>query len=335
MKISRVKIRFNSSKILITLSSLIISALIIFLAIKPEKYISSVYNGLLLFIKSVAPSLFPFFFFTKLLSTLGCIDKLSNLFKKPVAMLYNCPPAGGYIYLMSIISGYPVGSRILSDLYEQGGITHSEAKSMSSFTSTSGPLFIVGTVGVFMFKSSKFGYYALICHYIGALLNGLLYRKKKDTVQRDYRPSKKSLDNILSDCMTSSILSLAIVGGYIAIFSMVIDVLIDIKVIDTLANGLCFPLQYLGCDLQTCRGIVISMIEITRGCQEIALSPLAFKTTLPFVAGMLAFGGMSISFQSLSFLSKCKIKASYYFVTKATQAIITFIIAYVFVLIFL
>lgn len=335
MKISRVKIRFDSSKILITLSSLIISALIIFLAIKPEKYISSVYNGLLLFIKSVAPSLFPFFFFTKLLSTLGCIDKLSNLFKKPVAMLYNCPPAGGYIYLMSIISGYPVGSRILSDLCEQGGITHSEAKSMSSFTSTSGPLFIVGTVGVFMFKSSKFGYYALICHYIGALLNGLLYRKKKDTVQRDYRPSKKSLDNILSDCMTSSILSLAIVGGYIAIFSMVIDVLIDIKVIDTLANGLYFPLQYLGCDLQTCRGIVISMIEITRGCQEIALSPLAFKTTLPFVAGMLAFGGMSISFQSLSFLSKCKIKASYYFVTKATQAVITFIIAYVFVLIFL
>lgn len=335
MKFLRAKKKLNSPNILITLSSLIISVLIIFLAIKPEQYISSVYNGLLLFIKSVAPSLFPFFFFTKLLSALGGIDKLSNLFKKPVAMLYNCPPAGGYIFLMSIISGYPVGSRMLSDLYDEGGITQSDAKAMSSFTSTSGPLFIVGTVGVFMFKSSKFGYYVLICHYIGALLNGLIYRKRKNYTELEYCPSKKSLDNILSDCMTSSILSLAIVGGYIAIFSMVIDVLIDIRVIDIIAKGLFYPFQYLGCDMQVCKGIAVSLIEITRGCQEISASPLSFNITLPFVAAALAFGGMSISFQSLSFLSKCKIRASYYFLTKATQAIITFFVAYVFVLIFL
>lgn len=47
---------------------------------------------------------------------------------------------------------------------------------MSAFCSTSGPMFIVGAVGIGMFESTKFGYILFLSHAISALINGLIFR---------------------------------------------------------------------------------------------------------------------------------------------------------------
>ena len=78
---------------------------------------------------------------------------------------------------MAILSGYPVGSKMIADLYIQGKISKDEAYRMSAFCSTSGPMFIIGAVGVGMFKSSLVGYILFISHSLSAFLNGLIYRK--------------------------------------------------------------------------------------------------------------------------------------------------------------
>ena len=46
---------------------------------------------MLLFAKNVAPALFPFFFFTKLLTGLGGANAMGKLLKKPISRLYNAP----------------------------------------------------------------------------------------------------------------------------------------------------------------------------------------------------------------------------------------------------
>jgi nucleoside recognition membrane protein YjiH len=78
---------------------------------------------------------------------------------------------------MSVLSGYPVGAKLTADFYEKGLITKGQACRITTFTSTSGPLFIVGTVGIGMFHSAKLGIIILLSHFIGAILNGLIYRK--------------------------------------------------------------------------------------------------------------------------------------------------------------
>ena len=58
---------------------------------------------------------------------------------------------------MSILSGYPIGAKIIHDLYSKDLITEEDAKRMSIFSTTSGPIFIIGAIGVGMLKNYKLG----------------------------------------------------------------------------------------------------------------------------------------------------------------------------------
>ena len=289
---------------------------------------------MLLFAKNVAPALFPFFFFTKLLTGLGTANTLGKLLKKPVAKLYNAPNESGYILIMSLISGYPIGAKLISDFYENRVFSIEDCKRVSSFTSTSGPLFVVGTVGTLMLSSPKAGYILFACHAIGAVLNGFIYRGRQATHNFVPEMPAKRDENFLNTSITSSILSVLVVGGYIAIFSMVIDVALDLKIIDFFANLIKPVLKLFGVDTSISSSVIISLIEITRGCQSFAKSGADIKIILPFVAGLLSFGGLSITFQSLTFLRQCKVKTIFYFLTKSTQAILSFVITLIAVNIF-
>ena len=314
--------------------SLIICFFICCLVINPQRYIQSIFSGMLLFAKNVAPALFPFFFFTKLLTGLGGANALGKALKKPVARLYNAPQESGYILVMSLISGYPIGAKLISDFYENGNFTIENCKKVSTFTSTSGPLFVVGTVGTLMLSSPKAGYVLFLCHALGALVNGLIYRGRKSEEKALSMPPAQEDDELLNKSITSSILSVLVVGGYIAIFSMIIDIAIDLKIVDALSFLLEKPLSLFGISEQVAEATVISLIEITRGCQAFAQSGVSIKIILPFIAGLLSFGGLSITFQSLTFLKGCRVKTSYYLLTKLTQAIVTFLISLAIVNIF-
>lgn len=314
--------------------SLIICFFICCLVLNPQRYIESVYQGMLLFAKNVAPALFPFFFFTKLLTGLGTANTLGRLLKKPVSRLYNAPYESGYILIMSLISGYPIGAKLISDFYENRVFTLQECKKVSTFTSTSGPLFVVGTVGTLMLSSPKAGYILFVCHALGAILNGLIYRGRQSEQNITPPLNVKRDDDFLNTSITSSILSVLVVGGYIAIFSMVIDVALDLKIIDFFAKLITPVLGLFGLDSAIASPMIISLVEITRGCQAFAKSGVSIKIILPFVAGLLSFGGLSITFQSLTFLRQCKVRTLFYFLAKSTQAIISFLLTLIAVNIF-
>ena len=70
---------------------------------------------------------------------------------------------------MSILSGYPVGSRIVADLYSNGSLGRAEAERLSYLCSTSGPMFILGSVGSAMFGDGKAGAILFASHLFGVL----------------------------------------------------------------------------------------------------------------------------------------------------------------------
>lgn len=322
-KIGRHKIKL---KIALTI---ILSMLILALIINPARYIQSVYAGLLLFANSVLPSLFPFFFFSKALTAIGTATMLANSFRKPIRLLYNAPPTASYIMIMSMLSGYPIGACLISNYYEQGLITSQEASKIATFTSTSGPLFIIGTVASGFLNNTVYGYIILAAHYLGSMINGIIYRGKRNpNASPDTKIKDNSIDITLSDIATSSIANILLVGAYIAIFSMVIDFLIDIKVIAALSNAL----NLIGCPREIANGAIISLVEVTRGLFILSQSNINIRILLPLICSLISFGGLSITMQSITFLSKCKIAASRYLLTKFTQAAISFIICYLFTL---
>ncbi|MDR3217341.1 MAG: hypothetical protein LBT55_08105 [Clostridiaceae bacterium] len=303
----------------------------IMLIAEPDKYIKSVTFGLQLFAVSVLPSLFPFFFFSKLLSALGAADAVSRAFGKPVRKLFRTPPIAAYIFVMSIMSGYPIGARLTSDFYAVGAVNTDEARRISAFASTSGPLFIVGTVGACFLLSRSAGFVMLAGHYFGALLNGLLYRigSKRQTAPVNKEVEINTMldyDAVLSESISSAVTSVAAVGGYIAIFGMIIDMLSGFNVF-ALAGAFFGTVggEAFG---NSAGALLISLVEMTRGTLEISKLALNMPLKLALCGFAAAFGGACVFLQSYTYLSKCKVKVGALVLIKLTQASITFFVTW-------
>lgn len=159
--------------------SLCIFFIILSIILSPQTYIKVCSSAIEVWAKILLPSLLPFFIFTKLLTSIGYVQTISANFKNLSFKLYKSPPISAYIFLMSILTGYPVGSKLTSDLFNSGAISKNDAQKCTSFTSNSGPMFIVGSVGIGMLFSATCDYIILISHIIGALINGLIYRNLK------------------------------------------------------------------------------------------------------------------------------------------------------------
>lgn len=238
---------------------------------------------------------------------------------------------------MSIISGYPVGAKLIADCVENKIITSREANKLAGFCSTSGPMFVIGSVGVGMFVNSTVGIIIFLSHILGAIVNGVVFRKfyvDQNENSKQLKPKSVNYD-ILGESMTNSITSILIVGGYIAIFSMIIDMMIDFKVIQFFQIVFSPLINILGLTAGTSQAILTSFVEITRGCFELSKLNLNLTALSVIATGIITFGGISIFFQSITFLSKSKINVKYYLLQKITHTIFACVISWILCLIIL
>jgi len=294
---------------------------IILLVISPSLSMNTFFEGIQIWATKVLPALLPFFILTKLLSYTQFINKLGKFLSPVTYKIYGVGGASGYVYLMSVISGYPVGAKLLSDLYSSKTISKGQAFTITSFTSTSGPLFILGTVAIGLFNDIKLGIIIIISHYIGALLNGLLYRQKVKSTTQALNTSTPQ--NFLSESMSNSILSIMTVGGFIALFYMFLTLLLSIHFFDPIVNGF----NIIGIDKNLTTAIICGLIEVTTGAiylSNVTLSPYLIAPILTF---LISFGGLSIHAQAYCFLKNFDMPYRLFFVQKFTQAIISTIIA--------
>ncbi len=305
------------------------------LAINPDKYMQSCLNGISIWGLSVLPALFPFFFFSGLLTKLQVLDILGKKLSKIMQKTFHTSGSSGVIYLISIISGYPVGAKITSDLYQKGIFDKDEVVRINAFASTSGPLFIIGAVGVGMLYNHTIGIILLVAHLVGALLNGLLYRnyhyKQKNCINIQNSPS---LNTSISSTLYDSIISILIVGGYIVIANILIDMLNSIGVLTVVANCINSLAGVFGCSANVGTGITNGIVEITRGCKDLSTISLPIQTVAPLICGLISWGGISIQLQALTFLQNCNINPRFYMLQKFSQAIISAFVCWFLCIIF-
>lgn len=288
---------------------------------KPEFYLNSARQGLALFASSVLPSLFPFYFCSLLLTFTGAVSVISSLGAKPVKLLYNAKKESAYAMFLSMLCGYPVGASTICELCNEGIFTKKDAKCACSFCSTSGPIFIVGTIGGAIFGNQKVGIILLFSHYFGAIFNGFLYRKRKENDEIRTFSTTKTVDNIMSNAIAKSTMNMLYVGGYIVICGMLADTLELV--------GLRDFLQSLGGVGQPILSVVYSLLEMTRGCLECAKCQ-SLRLAVVLCAGAVSFGGLSITLQNYNFLSKCGVGFFELILKKITQCAISMLFAYLF-----
>lgn len=307
--------------------------LTIALAIFPEKYSLSTYNGVLLWAISVMPSLLPYFFLTALLTK---TNALSGAFYKLTPFTNKCFRLGGisfYAFFMSVLSGYPVGSKIISDLHEAGVISDGEASRMSILCSTSGPLFIIGAVGSGMFFSKTVGLIIYVCHVLSAILTTLILRGTfSPPLLQQHKISFNKSDNFLYEAVYSSVISVLVVGGFISVFYVISEILTDFNLLmplEFLIKTVLAPVSPSGSEA---KAVTVGLLEFTKGCKNLSslgINPL----TVSLCCFLITFGGASVIMQSIAFLKKAKVRCLFFIAGKLIQALISFAVCYVICLI--
>ncbi len=295
-------------------SFLIISSSIcvfnVFLVTFPNEAIGAAKDGLLLFVNNVMPALFPFIIATNILISTGIARWLGGLFE-PLMRIFNVPGAGGLAFFMGALSGYPMGAKVCAQLYDEGLLDTKQVQRLLSFCNNSGPLFIIGAVGVTMFGNVKSGYFILLVHLLSACVNGLLFRNLGSTeplppIKRISRPRlTKDIGTAVSESVSSACESILRIGAYIMLFCVITKGFEVFLSLPDNANTAIFS----------------GFLEITNGIERLSSlgnEKFRYLATL----SIISFGGLSIHAQSLGFLTKTGIKKAWYFATKLTHAAI-------------
>lgn len=277
--------------------------LVTFAIITPAKYIEFAFQGILLWAKNVLPSLFPFFVFTKIIIELDLLNPLTKITYPITKKLFNSNKECNNLFLVSIISGYPISSKLIVDAYKTGKISYDELIKLNAYTSMSGPLFIIGTLGINLLNNKLFGYILYLGQLIGSILNGLIYRNYKskyivkEIINKDIKPIRQ---NILTSAISTSITSILQIGGLICIFYISLNALNGIINLPPIINGI---------------------IELTNGCNSIAYSTNNNLILLLSLSVLLSFGGLCIHAQCMDYLSQVNFPYKTYIIQKLTQVL--------------
>lgn len=321
------KIQFNIRGLFYPLVFLLLIFLII---TNPKNSVNAAIDGVNIWFFTVLPALLPFFILSEITIRLGIVKFIGSLMSPLMFPLFNVPGEGAFIFTMSITSGYPVGSKLISRLRLENKITRIEAQRLASFCSTSGPLFMIGAVSIGMFNNENIGILIALSHYLGALSVGLLFRFYKYRNSSNYKThgyktrvrdsylkliEKKDIGNVMSGSVNDAMNTIIIVGGYIIFYSVVIDILNSLGLIPAISELLKY--SDFTIDENVLKGFTFGLIEITNGCKILSQSiNNQSLLVITLVSILIGWSGLSIHSQSVSFFSKTDISNNIYIFSK-------------------
>ena len=315
--------------IILSICILFVLCLII---INPQHYISITLNAINVWATVLLPSLLPFFIFTKILSKLGTIENLTYVFSPITVNIYKNSKLSAYTFFMSILTGYPVGSKLIADLYKEKKLTKSQALRSLAFCSNSGPMFILGSVGISMIGSKSAGYIMLISHIVGALINGIIYRNLSvtDSISKHKAIiNKDNTENMLSTSVLDSVTSIMLVGGIIVVAFILIEVLQNINLFYPITK----LLSLFNVSPNTSLSIINGIFEITKGTISVAQLSISQDLKIIICSTLIAFGGICTIMQSMAFVkSFCSFR--FMLLQKTTHAFFTCVVTIILVIIF-
>jgi len=319
--------KVNTSAVILSSAVIIFCAMI---AVFPGAAVTSAKSGLLLWFNNVLPSLLPFIIGINLLIKLGALNMFGKVLSPVMMPLFKVSGIGGFALIAGMISGYPMGANVVSSLRKDNLLLKSEAQRLIGFSNNTGPLFIIGAVGIGMFGSAIAGYFILSAHYLSAIISGILHRFYKPGSQAHIQIRHTAKINrqaypfltSLSESVKSAMETILMIGGFIILFSVLSALLNETGVIVYIAELLSYFGQFTDLSTEAISGVLTGIIEITNGASAVASSSETIHALLA-VTGVISFGGFSIHAQAAGFIKETDLSFASYILSKIIHAILS------------
>ena len=280
-------------------NNLIIIFLILLLTlfiINSELVIKSILSYTNLFMEKLFPASFIFFIISSLLIDYNFIEKISKLLHINGSIFY--------VVVMSMLSGFPSGSKYITDLLERELISTKIANYLIIFTHFPNPIFVLGSVSS-IFKNKMIPVFILISLIISNLLIGIfLYPKDKEKFKIIKSESTNFSIN-LKKAIYGSIKTMILIYGTSVFFYLIITILNN----------------YLNLSLYNYI-FVNGLFDLTKG---VFLTSLINNEILRaiYIIIFISFGGISINMQVKSIIADTNIKYKNFILGRFFQIILS------------
>ena len=304
--------------ILLSMITILITAILLY----PDVSVAGAASGLLVWFNSVLPSLFPFMVLTGLLIRLDILNRLFSFWGRKRAKQRNSA-AFLFAALVGLLCGYPMGLKTVADFKNSKQLNSRQASLLISFANQPGPMFILGYALPICDPDRKYSGSFLLSFYGGVILTALFFavwqqistkriQKVTDGVSirlEEISANRPSFFSAFEDIILSSLTTLAKIGGYMMLFSLITALL-----------KASFPARP---DIIL---VFSGLMEMTSGISETGILPTFIKPY--FVLGFISFGGLCVTAQSFS-LGQLNSKDQWrYFLSKSLQTLLSLILFY-------
>lgn len=283
--------------------SLSVTAFIMVLMIlDTETAFYSANEGVEICLRTIIPSLFPFFFLSGIINS--AIIGANSPILRPISTLCRIPAGAESLMILGLIGGYPVGASAIQAAHSAGNIKRETAQRMLSFCNNAGPAFLFGILSPLF--ENKLALWALWGIHIGSAIavSMLLPAGKSDEC------TQSSHHYItITQALHLAIRNTATVCGWVVLFRIAIGFL------DRWFLWL-FPREW--------QVLLRGLLELSNGC--ISLS-LISADGLRFVVAsvILAFGGICVAMQTATVIGDLSPKS--YWLGKAMQTAISLLLS--------
>lgn len=263
------------------------------------------FNGISLCLNVLVPSLFPFMAASSFIVKSGLAQKIGKPFGKITKALFGLSGSFAPVILLSMLGGYPVGAKGISELAKSGAVSHKEAAKAALFSVCAGPGFIINFVGQSLYNSKTIGLIILCSQIISVILLGIiinLFDKSKGEycccAKASYKPC--SVGTAVVESALDSSKGILGICAFVVLFSAFIEIIGQIISDNSAENMLC-------CLLEVCS----------------AVNRLSQNCTLEMTAFAIGFGGLSVHFQIFSALGNVSVNKLLFFCIRIIQGVIT------------
>lgn len=272
-------------------------------------------RGLLLCVRTIIPSLFPFMVLSELIVSGGLSESLPRFLTRPLERLFGLPAIGCCAALLGMLCGFPVGAKCASLAYERGALTKKETERVLCFSNNPSSAFLISAVGVSLWGNHRFGtalYGVILASSVitGIFSNVFQKKKEKETLSPSFCTAPTtplSGASLFSTAIRSATWSILLVSAYVVFFS-------------TLMGSLELVLGGFSVGANV-RAAIFCLLELSGGMSTAATLENAHFAALlsAFAAG---WSGLSVHCQVLSVCDGKGLSFRGYFLSKLVQGAI-------------
>lgn len=300
-----------------TISIILIFSLLFYMLIAPTKAVNAAALGLILWYKTILPTLLPFAILSNIFIASN-IFYFFSIFMHPLIRLFipvtregTFPVAAGFLF------GFPMGSRICSAMLQEGKLGRLEASIVFIISNNMSPMFVCSFIMEQSLHLPELVLPTIVALYVPPIILGrilLFFHKVPPEQQRKNATPRFQLNfKIIDAAIMNGFEALVKLGGYIMLFSIIASMM-----------------NLLPVSSQLFRSVSIGVVEITNGIQFVSQTTLDNGTKYLLCIAFTAFGGLSGIAQTSSMVSDSHLPMKNYILAKLLLCVCSSVLAAIF-----